>query len=552
MLTLNSISRRFSDQLLFDNVSLNINRGDRIGLVGPNGSGKSTLLEIIAGISQPDTGTRQLSPGVHVGYLPQGLFDLQLGCLRDALDAPSGGFFGALDAINLATDRLSGTDGGTGEVIQAWEQAQTAFDAAGGYQTLDRLEMLLDQFGVPRAALDSPLTQLSGGERTRAGLAALLAMQPDLLLLDEPTNHLDLGGQLWLAEFVRDYDGAVVIVSHDRGFLDDATNRIAALKAGEHALVLHVGNYSSFVSAREQQQASEFETYKRQQERIAGLESSIDQNERSARKIEGETINFHYRKRAQKIARAATVRRARLERMLDSEDLVEKPGQSWGLALDFPAPVSQARDVATLDNVVVKRGDRMILNHVSLTLRYRERVALIGDNGAGKTTLIHVLSGQLEPDAGCRRTGTAVRLAMLAQDQDSLDPDQTVLESLQQVSSASESDHRTELHRFLFGGESVHRRIGDLSWGERTRLMLAHIAIPGADLLLLDEPLNHLDIDARESFEQSLTAFPGTVVFVAHDRYAVKRLATRVIRVDNGVLLDVHPETDWQFPSVIR
>ncbi|MDQ3524599.1 MAG: ATP-binding cassette domain-containing protein [Chloroflexota bacterium] len=550
MLTLNNISRHFSDQLLFDNVSLTINRGDRIGLVGPNGAGKSTLLEIIAGTNPPDSGTRTLAPGMHVGYLPQGLFDLKFGSLRNALDAPSGGFFGTLEAINRETDRLSGPDGSADEVIQAWERAQTAFDAAGAYQTLDRLEALLDQFGVPRAALDKPLTQLSGGERTRAGLAALLAMQPDLLLLDEPTNHLDLGGQVWLAGFVRDYDGAVVIVSHDRGFLDDAANRIAALRTGEHDLVTHAGNYSSFVDAQEQQRASEFETYKRQQERIAGLESSIDQNERSACKIEGETIHFHYRKRAQKIARAATVRKARLERMLDSEDLVDKPGQLWGLALDFPEPTSQARDVATLDNIVVKRGNRLILDHVSLTLRYGERVALIGNNGAGKTTLIHVLSGQLEPGAGYRRIGTGVRMGMLAQDQDTLDPGQTVLESIQQLSSASESGHRTELHRFLFGGESAHRQIGDLSWGERTRLMLAHIAIPGADLLLLDEPLNHLDIDARESFEQALTAFPGTVVFVAHDRYAVKRLATRVIRVENGLLVDVHPDTDPEMSSV--
>lgn len=551
MVILEDVSKHYTDHILFDDVSLTVNRGDRIGLVGPNGSGKSTLLGIIAGVVKPDSGRCHLSPGAHVGYLPQGLFDLETGRLRDALDGPSGGFFSALEALERATDELSGPQAGEAQVIQRWERAQNAFDAAGGYQALDRLEVLLEQFGVPPDTLAAPLSQLSGGERTRAGLAALLAMQPDILLLDEPTNHLDLSGQQWLAEFVRNYGGAVVIVSHDRGFLDDTTNRIATLQAGEQDLVVHAGNYSAFVEAQEQQRASEFETYKRQQERIAGLQSSIDQHERSARKIEGETIHFHYRKRAQKIARAATVRRGRLERMLESEDIVEKPGQTWRLSLDFPEPSHRARDVARLGAISVIRGDRIILDDISLDLRYGERVALIGDNGAGKTTLVHVLSGELTPDAGYRQIGPGVRIGELAQDQDTLDPRQTVLESVQHISSASESDHRTELHRYLFGGDRVHRLIGHLSWGERTRLMLAHIAIPGADLLLLDEPLNHLDIDAREAFEQALTGFAGTVVFVAHDRYAVKRLATRVIRVADGKLHDVDVAVDPQFVSAI-
>ena len=547
MLILDNVSRQFADHLLFENVSLAINRGDRIGLVGPNGSGKSTLLGIIAGTMRPDSGHRTLAPDAQVGVLPQGLFDLESGRLRDALDAPTGGFLRALESLDRATADLSGPDGSDERILARWEAAQTQFDACGGYEALDRLEALMDRFGVPTGAIDDPLSRLSGGERTRAGLAALLAMRPDILLLDEPTNHLDLEGQRWLADFVQDYDGAIVMVSHDRGFLDDTTNRIAALGADRHDLILHVGNYSSFVAAQQQRRDAEFETYKRQQERIQGLQSSIDHQERSARKIEGETIDFHYRKRAQKIARAATVRRARLERMLESEELVEKPGQSWGLALDFPEPGAKARDVAQLDGVTVRRGDRTVLDQVSVVLSYGERVALIGENGAGKTTLVHVLSGELEPDAGYRRIGPGIRIGMLAQDQESLDQEKSVLESVQHLVPASESDHRTELHRYLFGGNSVHRLVRDLSWGERTRLMLAQIAIPGADLLLLDEPLNHLDIDAREAFEQALTAFPGTVVFVAHDRYAVQRLATRVIRVADGHLHDVDLATDPDF-----
>jgi ATP-binding cassette subfamily F protein 3 len=236
--------------------------------------------------------------------------------------------------------------------------------------------------------------------------------------------------------------------------------------------------------------------------------------------------------------------------MLDSEDLVDKPRQQWGLALDFPEPVTRARDVVTIDHVTVRRGGRTILDDVSLDLRYGERLALIGENGAGKTTLLRVISGEMPPDAGYRRLAPNVRIGLLAQDQETLSPDRTVLGSIQDTVPASESEIRSELHRYLFGGESVHRRVADLSWGERTRLMLAQIAIPGADVLLLDEPLNHLDLDAREEFEEALTAFPGAVVLVAHDRYAVQRIATRVIRVADGHLHEVDLAADPEFAGV--
>jgi ATPase subunit of ABC transporter with duplicated ATPase domains len=342
----------------------------------------------------------------------------------------------------------------------------------------------------------------------------------------------------------------VVVVSHDRAFLEETVNRIAAFQLGSTAVDLHTGGYADYVETRRQRQAAELEAYKRQQEKITALESSIDQQERTARKVEGETIHFHYRKKAAKVARAATVRKARLERILDSEDLVDKPRQQWGLALAFPEPVTQAREVVTLDHVSVRRDGRPILDGISLDLRYGERLALIGDNGAGKTTLLRVVSGELEPDAGYRRLAPGVRVGVLAQDQETLDPDRTVLETIQRRVMAPESELRTELHRYLFGGDSVHRHVRDLSWGERTRLMLAQIAIPGADVLLLDEPTNHLDLDAREEFEEALTAFPGTVVLVAHDRYAVARVATRVLRVADGQLEDVNLAADPEFAAI--
>jgi ATP-binding cassette subfamily F protein 3 len=550
MFTLTGVSHRFGDLLLFDNVTIALNRGDRLGLIGPNGAGKSTLMQIMAGALPPLTGSRTVAPGTRIGLLPQGTLDIASGTLAAALDPATGGWFSTMRELDTATAALSGPDGDQAAVLDRWEAAQARFDDAGGYAVADRLQALFARFGLPPDAPDRPLASLSGGERTRAGLAALLAMQPDVLLLDEPTNHLDIAGQRWLVGFLAGYPGAVVIVSHDRAFLEEAVNRIAAFQPGSTTIELHTGGYADWAETRRQRQEAELETYKRQQEKIAALESSIDQQERTARKVEGETIHFHYRKRAAKVARAATVRRARLERMLDSEEMLDKPRQQWGLALEFPAPVTQAREVVTLDHITVRRGDRAILDGVSLDLRYGERLALIGDNGAGKTSLLRVVSGELAPDTGFRRLAPNVRIGILAQDQETLDPGRTVLETIQDRVAASESELRTELHRYLFGGDGVHRRVGDLSWGERTRLTLAQIAIPGADVLLLDEPLNHLDLDAREEFEEALTAFPGAVVLVAHDRYAVRRVATRVIRVADGHLAEVDLAADSEFATL--
>ncbi len=552
MLTLTGVSHRFGDHLLFDNLNLTLNRGDRLGLIGPNGAGKSTLMQIMAGSLLPTEGSRTIAPGVRVGMLPQGTLDVESGSLAEALDPATGGWFGASRELDEATTALAGPDGDSATALDRWEAAQAAFETAGGYAVADRLDALFDRFGLPPNAPARSLAELSGGERTRAGLAALLAMQPDVLLLDEPTNHLDIAGQRWLVDFLASYPGAVVTVSHDRAFLEETVNRIAAFQPDSTAIDLHTGGYADYVETRHKRQEAELETFKRQQEKIAALESSIDQQERTARKVEGETIHFHYRKRAAKVARAATVRKARLERMLDSEELIDKPRQHWGLALAFPDPVTRAREVVTLDRVTVQRGDRTILDEVSLDLRYGERLALIGENGAGKTTLLRVISGELEPDSGYRRLAPGVRVGLLAQDQETLDPARTVLESLQDAFTASESELRTELHRYLFGGDSVHRRVADLSWGERTRLMLAQIAIPGADVLLLDEPTNHLDLDAREEFEEALTAFPGAVVLVSHDRYAVSRIATRVLRVADGHLHDVDLAADPEFAALAQ
>jgi ATP-binding cassette subfamily F protein 3 len=418
----------------------------------------------------------------------------------------------------------------------AYDDALTAFEARGGYAAIDELVALLDTFHLGDVAFDRGLDTLSGGQKTRAGLAALLASRPDLLILDEPTNHLDSEAQAWLAEFLNSWRGAVLIVSHDRGFLDQVTTEIFALDGQSHRLTVYSGNYSDYVAAKQHEEEEQAAAWHHQQKDVKRIDQDIRSMETKSRNIENSTIDFAIRKKAAKIVRPAVVRKAKLEKMLESEEAVDRPTRQWGMAASFAGSNAGPRDVASVEHVGVSLGGKVVLRDIDLQLRHGDRLAITGPNGAGKTTLLRILTGELEPDSGTVRLGPGVRIGYFAQEQEHLDLDRTVLDQARSEAEMSESDLRTFLHRYLFGGDTVYRRIGELSYGERARLMLALMALRGTELLLLDEPLNHLDIKARENFEQALEQYEGTLVFVGHDRYAIERLATRTIELRDGVV----------------
>ena len=535
MLSVSGVRVAHVDRVVLDAVSFVINPHDRIGLVGPNGAGKSTLLAVLAGKRRPDAGSATASPGERVGLLRQGAADLRDGTLADLLDAPTGGLASA--AADL--DRLLAEAAATPDP-DAWQAAylaaQTRFDDLGGYQRQGELDGLLGQLGVGGIDLQTPLAHLSGGQKTRAGLAALLASAPDYLLLDEPTNHLDVAALTWLEGFVRGYAGAVLVVSHDRAFLDATVTSILELDEVTGRLSRYAGGYSEYRDAKIRAQDALAAAYQRQQEEIGRIRSDIRAVGQHAVKTERATTNDFLRARSKKVARTAKVRERKLERLLASEEMIDKPERRWGLAVDLGGSPDGARDVVRVEAASVVLGGREILREVDLHVRAGERLVVSGPNASGKTTLLRLIAGELAPTAGRVAVGANVKVGRYAQEHEVIDLGRSALEQARAVVAISETDARTFLHKFLFGGEMVHRPAGELSYGERARLALALLVLKGTTLLLLDEPLNHLDVTSREAFEAALLQFEGTSISVLHDRYAIARIATRVVEVVDGQL----------------
>jgi len=421
------------------------------------------------------------------------------------------------------------TNGDLAAAMAEYDAALAEFEAMGGAARYADAAAVLAGLGMADVAQDRPVSSLSGGQKTRLGLARLLLSEPDLLLLDEPTNHLDIVALEWLETYLSGYPGAVLIVSHDRAFLDRTVTRILALDETTHMLKEYAGGYSDYAFAVDRDLDKQWAAYREQQERFKKLESSIRRLSNQAKNIEGETIHFYWRRIAKDLARRAVVQKERLERMMAGEDALEKPGQTWKMKLEFGETPRSGQDVLRARDLTFGyEPARPLLRDVSLHLGYGERAVLIGPNGTGKTTLLRLIMGQLQPWAGEIYLGRGVRIGYMAQEQENLDPQATPLSTLRRAAPLDETDARSFLHYFLFAGDEVFTPVGRLSFGERSRLSLALLAAQGCNLLLLDEPVNHLDIDSRERFEQAILRFEGTVLAVVHDRYFIERLATRV------------------------
>ncbi len=514
MIALDAVSKGYGGQTLLREVSWRIGRGERVGLCGPNGTGKTTLCRILAGVEDPDAGRVHRDTGVTVGYLPQEVGASEAGTvLAEALSG-----FDEVWRLEAELERLAAlmaaADAGP-ELTERYGDVQHRFEALGGYRLEAEAKIILGGLGFVSGDVHRPLGEFSGGWRMRAALARLLLLRPDLLLLDEPTNHLDLESLAWLESFLSSYDGSVVVVSHDRYFLNRMVTSIADMADG--TVTLYMGDYDHYLVEREARHALLEARQRNQAKRVAEIERFIDR------------FRFQATKARQVQSRV---------KMLEKIERIEAGAEARRIHFAFPQPPRTGRTVARLVGVHKAYGDNVVYAGMEFAVERGQRVALVGVNGAGKSTLLKMLAGVLPFDRGERTLGANVAVHYYAQHQlDALDPARTVLEELEQADPTAKLQRlRSILGSFLFSGDQVDKRISVLSGGEKARVALAKMLVRPAALLCMDEPTNHLDLASKEVLEGALAAFTGTIVFISHDRYFINRIATQVVEVDRGRL----------------
>jgi ATP-binding cassette subfamily F protein 3 len=540
MLTVSNLSLRFpgADDFLFQNVSFTVNTGERVGLVGPNGCGKTTLLRAITGQLAADSGSVMCHPAkLRIGYLAQGLDAPDDATLRDVLYPGAAVLHETEAEVERLASALSRANGDEAAVMAAYGAALDRLEALSRRVDTGEGERVLAGLNLGGFPSETPVGHLSGGQKTRLGLAALLLDDPQLLILDEPTNHLDVTALEWLEGWLQGFGGGALIVSHDRTFLDETVTRIVAMDARTGTARVFEGDYTNYVATIQSEMDWQWARWRDQQAEIARLQADVQRTMARAVRKENATQNDQQRRYAKKVAKRAKSKETRLRHYLESTDRVEKPRSTWGLKLDFGDLPPTGQDVVFLEDLTIGyEGFPPLLRDLNLAVRAGERVVVLGPNGHGKSTLLKTITGDLLPRAGRVRIGASVCIGYLAQEQEVLDPRSTALEVILADAPFSHTDARSFLHYFLFAGDDVFMPVADLSFGERARLMLARLIARGANLLVLDEPINHLDVPSREQFETALSAFQGSVLAVVHDRYFVDRFATTVWHVADGAL----------------
>ncbi len=511
VLKINGLSKSFGIKTVFENVSFEVRSGERIGLVGANGAGKTTLLRCLMGQEDYDKGSVSTSPGAVIGYLRQD-FNYESQTLREEMELAWKDVLYYKDKLAELARKLETSH--DEELVAAYGRTEERFEYLGGYDYEATTRKILTGLGFSDADWDRDIHGFSGGQKVRINLAAAFVRHPDFLFLDEPTNHLDMGMLEWLEEYLRSYRGGILMVSHDRYFLDATTTGIIDLE--NHQTHTYRGNYTQFTKVKALNEEAQERAYEKQQEHIRETEEYIRKYKAGIK------------------AKQARGRQSQLDRL----ERIEKPIHRQSLHFQFEKPAECAEKVLDVMHVTSSYGDHVIFKDLTMHIKKGESVGLIGPNGAGKSTLLKLIVGDKRADGGFIQIGNRVKPGYYSQELDRLNSEYTVLEQIENDFDMGEREARNLLGMFLFRGDDVFKPVSLLSGGERARLTLLMLFLEKPNFLILDEPTNHLDIPTREIMEQALAAFGGTSLIVSHDRYFLDRVTTRILEMENGKLTE--------------
>lgn len=509
--SLQNVTQTFGANTIFSDVTCEINLGDRIGLIGRNGEGKTTLLDLLARKTEPASGTITWKKGLTVGLLEQ-TPDVGHGRKVEAI------LYDVFSSINEIKRKMTDLERSMSletnanqltRIVEIYGALQEKFQEAGGYEIDSRVRRIMSGLQIADLA-EKNWGQLSGGERTKVGLAKLLLTEPDLLLLDEPTNHLDLSAIEWLTDFIKQYAGTVVIVSHDRYFLDETVTSIFEMDQGE--LIRYATNYTDYVKEREARLMREFQQYQDQQKKIKKMKETIKKLKEWANQANPPNAGLHRRAKS-------------MEKALAKIEVMKRPIlEQKKIDLDFQMNKRSGKDVLVMENVNKRFNEKKLFSAVNMHVRFQDQVAIVGENGSGKSSLLKMVLGTVEADEGAVKLGSNLSVGFLSQHMLELNGERTILDEFRDQVHVTEGAARGMLAKFLFYGKTVFQKVSSLSGGEQMRLRLAQLVHQNHNLLILDEPTNHLDIESKEVLEEALEQFDGTVIAVSHDRYFLDRL----------------------------
>ena len=525
-ISLNKINKNYGFNSVLKELSFDIKTNDRVALIGSNGCGKTTTLRLIMGEESPDNGSISIRKGSTIGYLHQ-IPNIEKADLK-ANDVYLRGIKDLLDLENKINNFVSNMDD-SDKSIKELDRLQEDFRIKGGYQLNEKIEKIKHGFKLSKELLDTNYNSLSGGEKTIINLASLVLSNPNILLLDEPTNHLDIDTLEWFEEYLKTYKGTVLIVSHDRYFLDRVVNKIICLDNGV-ADIYH-GNYSYYLKESEKRVLLEFQKYKNQQKEIKALKEAIERLRVWGNKSDNPMI---------------FKRMHAIEKRLEKLELIEKPKEKIDIKIDLTSSNRSANHVLTINKLNLNIGSRELLTNSNMEIYYKDRVCLMGKNGTGKTTLIKNIINNTHENI---KMGVNTKIGYIPQEIRFDNEELTVYEYMRGIFVGSESELRSKLYRFYFGEEDIDKKLKSISGGEKVRIKLLELILEHANFLILDEPTNHIDIDTREILEESLLEFDGTILFISHDRYFINKIATRIVRIENKKLVSYDGNYDSIKPT---